>query len=233
MNIKLIPNVLAEEQKLNLPQLSIILNFDYVTMLSKKNEMFPDLLRSDYITGTQLQEFVLRHKENHFLFSFETNPNETFMNRMLKYVTYDVRKDPQEWLEPKVLKFLLDLVPWDIQKLRNQKKIIFKKEFLPYRKSTSKNEYIFIYERESVIEYILANYGLEKLSKTYLDTIVEPQFLTVTKMLEYLKNRNINISQARAYRMIDRSEIPANRISDSLRIPIKELNVLISEGELK
>lgn len=223
---------MEHEFKVSFAQLTKLFNIDYSGMWKIKNQISEVKHKETAaITSEEIENYLLKNKESKFLFNFEIQSENHFLNRCFQEETYDIRLDPDEWVEPKVVKSLLDLDPMVLHRIRKQKKIKSKKEILPYRKETSKNSYQYLYEKESVIDFITANYGTDYLQKKYFVFNDEPQFFTVSQALQYFKQENVAMSQASLYRNIYRINVPACRIKDAIRIPILELKLWLAETD--
>ncbi|MFC5402942.1 hypothetical protein [Cohnella soli] len=218
--------------KLSFVQLTKVFNIDYSGMWKIKAQIKPDIKHKETasISSEEIESYLIRNKESSFLFDFEEDSQFRFLYRCYKSEIYDVRLEPEEWLEPKVLKFLLDLEPMALHRLRKQKKLVCKKEVLSFRKETSRNSYQYLYEKQSVIDFIQLNYGDQNLSKSFTTFHDEPQFFTVAQTLRFLTQENVSMSLPSLYRNISRQNIPACRIKDAIRIPIKEFNLWLSEN---
>lgn len=213
--------------KCSLYQLGSILNLDYVTMLAIKDDINPKLKRKELISNHMIEKYLCKTKISNFHFVFE-NSNINFLDRLINEQIYDLTKDSSDWLDPKTMKFLLDISPWEISKLRKLKKISFKQVQIPLRKSTSRNAKKYVYERDSVIEFISHTYGQEMLKKSYYELTFDKQFCSISKALTLLKNIGIIYSQATVYRKIDSLQFPVNQFNNAYRIPLLELNNFIA-----
>ncbi|WP_240666781.1 helix-turn-helix domain-containing protein [Longirhabdus pacifica] len=223
-------NVSIDTIKLNLTHLADVFNIDYVTMHQIKDEL--ENLNSEdkrlTYNNEQIQNFLIKCKENNFLYLFETDITEPFCSRLLVSKEYNLQEE-DEWVEPKILKFLLDYSAWDISKLREEKKVKFKQVENQRVKKGSKSSLIFLYEKSSLIHYIEHRYDSSKLKKIYIDMLISKQFLTVKEAMKFAGEYNIEIKQATFYRKINKHKIPATRINKALRIPKREFLTFLHE----
>jgi len=208
----------------SLNQLAKILHLNYATTLSLKKELQPVKVnpRLSLYSSDSVEDYLIKTKENQFEFLFEKDECVQFFDRLIKKETFDITKLDDQWLDPTILKFLLNWSAWDLTKLRKSRKVIFKSVPVENIKKGIRNNHKYVYEKESVINYITNEIGEDNLRREFKKLHATPQFYTVAGAVRHMKTKGHVISNPTLYRHICKNKYPACRFHDSIRIPILE-----------